>query len=295
MYLSRYLARRGRLDKSERELGKVGSQALMATLDEIRPHRIAQKSRVILESPRAHMLSQYLCGTETPDSAHIIHEIQIRDKDIKMHRVRALIHCGATSIFMAPRLLKKLGISHEAAHITALGLGGQIMQHAKDSRKTSITVQYMEHLAPVTEPEVLVVPMGAYVIVPGLPWFRARIPEIVWNLRRLTALRSPNSPQAADKLSGEDKPPPEAHEKLSERDEDRPAPDVELLGATSFDDLLAGEEVVEAFALRIRECAGLMGATLEITALSGEKPRRWTRRAGSSGGSCGRWGSTWES
>jgi len=267
----------------------------MATLDEIRPHRIALKSRVILESPRAQMLSQYLCGTETPDSAHIIHEIQIRDKHGEMQRVRALIDCGATSIFMAPRLLKKLGISHEVAHITTLGLGGQIMQHAKDSRKTSITVQYMEHLAPVTEPEVLVVPMRAYDLVLGLPWFRARNPEIDWNLRRLTALRSPNGPQAADILSGEDKPPPEAHEKLPERDEDTPAPDIELLGATAFDDLLAGEEVVEAFALRIGECTGLLGATMEITTLSGEKPRRWTRRAGSSGGSCGRRGSTWES
>jgi len=96
-------------------------------------------------------------------------------------------------------------------------------------------------------------------------------------------------------LSGEDKPPPEAHEKLPERDEDTPAPDIELLGATAFDDLLAGEEVVVAFALRIGECTGLLGATMEITTLSGEKPRRWTRRAGSSGGSCGRRGSTWES
>jgi len=89
----------------------------------------------------------------------MIHEIQIRDKHGEMQRVRALIDCGATTIFMASRLLKKLGISHEAAHTTTLGLGGQIMQHAKDSRRTSITVQYMEHLAQVTEQEVLVVPM----------------------------------------------------------------------------------------------------------------------------------------
>jgi len=133
VYLSWYLARRGRLDENELGLEKVGPQVLMATLDEIRPHRIALKSRVILESPRAQMLSQYLCGTETPDSAHIIHEIQIRDKHGEMQRVRALIDCGATSVFMAPRLLKRLGISHEAAHTTTLGLGGQIMLHAKES------------------------------------------------------------------------------------------------------------------------------------------------------------------
>jgi hypothetical protein len=150
------------------ELGNMGSQAVMATLDEIRPHQIALKSRVILESLRAQMLRQYLCGTETPDSAHIVHKIQIRDKHGEMQCVRALIDCRATSSFMAPRLLKKLGISQEAAHITALGLRGQIMQQAKDSRKPSITVQYIVHIAPVTEPEVLGVLMRAYDLVLGL-------------------------------------------------------------------------------------------------------------------------------
>ena len=104
------------MDESELELGKVGSQALMATLDEKRPHRIALKSRVTLESPRAKMLSQYLCGTETPDSTYIIHEIQIRDKQGDMQPVRALIDCGATSIFMASRLLKNSGY-HMKQHI----------------------------------------------------------------------------------------------------------------------------------------------------------------------------------
>jgi len=132
----------------------------------------------------------------------------------------------------------------------------------------------MEHLAPVTELEVLVVPMPAYDLGLGLPWFRARNPEIDWNLCWLTALRSPNGPQAADILSGEDKPPPEEHKKLQERDEDTPAPDNELLGATAFDDLLAGEEVVEAFALQIGECTGLLGATMEITAIV-----RWEAQA----------------
>ena len=101
---------------------KLGAQALMATLEEVQPHRISLKSRVVLESPRARMLSQYLCGTETPDSAHIIHQVKIQDRNGEMKRVRALIDCGTTSIFMAPRLLKRLGISHEAAHITTLGL-----------------------------------------------------------------------------------------------------------------------------------------------------------------------------
>jgi len=76
----------------------------MATLEAIQPHRIALKSRVILESPRAHMVSQFLCSTETPESAHIIHEVKIQDRHGEMQSVRALIDCGATSISMAPGL-----------------------------------------------------------------------------------------------------------------------------------------------------------------------------------------------
>jgi len=69
---------------------------------------------------------------------------------------------------MPSRLLKQLGISHEGAQNTILGLGRQITQHAKDSRKTSITFQYMQHLALVTEPEMQIVPMRAYNLLLGL-------------------------------------------------------------------------------------------------------------------------------
>jgi len=88
----------------ELRMQAAGTRALMATLEAIQPHRIALKSGVILESPRAHMVSQYLCGTETPDSAHIIHEVKIQDQHGEMQSVRALIDRGATSISMAPRL-----------------------------------------------------------------------------------------------------------------------------------------------------------------------------------------------
>jgi hypothetical protein len=73
-------------------------QTLMATMDSIQPHRIALKSRVLMESPKAHMSSQYLCGTSRPDTSHIIHEVFIRDGNGEMQRVRALIDYGATSI-----------------------------------------------------------------------------------------------------------------------------------------------------------------------------------------------------
>jgi hypothetical protein len=115
-YLSQYLTRQGRLDESELELGKVGSQALMATLDEIRPHQIVLKSRVILERPRAQMLSQYLCGTEIPGSADIIYNIQIRDKHGEMQHVRALIDCEATSILLLQDYLGHSGY-HMKLHI----------------------------------------------------------------------------------------------------------------------------------------------------------------------------------
>jgi hypothetical protein len=160
-----------RLDEMELGMLAAGTQALMATLEAIQPHRIALKPRVILKSPRAHMFSQYLCSTETPDSAHIIQKVEIRDRHGDMQRVRALIDCSATSIFMAPRLLRKLGLPHEAAHITTLGLIGHVMEHARESRKTIISAQYFDHLAPVDQPEVPVVPIKAYDLVLGLPWF----------------------------------------------------------------------------------------------------------------------------
>jgi hypothetical protein len=39
--------------------------------------------------------------------------------------------------------------------------------------------------------------------------------------------------------------------------------EIQTLGATAFNDLLASYEVVAAFALRIGECTGQLGATLE--------------------------------
>jgi len=252
------------------ELGMqaAGTRALMATLEAIKPHRIALKPRVILESPRAHMFSRYLCGTETPDSAHIMHEVMIRDRHGEMQRVRALIDCGATSIFMAPRLVRKLGLPHEAAHTTTLGLDGQVMEHARDSRKTTMSAQYFDHLAPVDEPELLVVPIKAYDLILGLPWFRARNPEIDWSRNRLLSLRTPcgsGSHGTEDTQLGQ----PEGS-----------GVSIETLSATAFGDLLGSEEVAGAFALRIEDCIGLLGAKVEWTDKKGEYPRMLDERAG---------------
>jgi len=166
------------VDDAELGIENLGAWALMATLDEFKPHRVALKSRVIPESPRAVMSREYLCGTTKPDTAHIVHEVKVRDAYGKMQRVRALIDRGATSIFMAPRLRRRLWIRDEPALTATVGLDGRLMVEAKDSWKTTIVVRYLDQLAPVDEPEVLIVPTRAYDLVLGMPWFTARNPEI---------------------------------------------------------------------------------------------------------------------
>ena len=140
------------------------------------------------------------------------------------------------------------------------------MQHANDSRKTRITVQYLDFLAPVDASDVLVVPMRAYDLVLGLPWFQKRNPDIDWAHRRLTSLRSPSasgvkemtpmSTAVASKVSEAENN--NVNDQLLGR-----CPEIQTHGATAFDDLLASDEVVTAFALQIGELTGLLGATLE--------------------------------
>jgi hypothetical protein len=169
----------------------AGRPAMMATLEEIQPHRIPLKLRVILESPSAHMVSQYLCCTDTPDSAHIIHEHMIQVRQREMPCVRALIDCTAASIFLAPRLLRKHGLPHEAAHRLTLSPNERVIRHPRDSRKPSISASYFHHLAQFDEPAVIVVPIKAYDIVLGLAWFRVRNPVIDWSPNPLLSLWTP--------------------------------------------------------------------------------------------------------
>jgi hypothetical protein len=157
------------MDEWELGLQSLGMRALMATLEEIQPHRISLRPRVVLESPKALMSSQYLCGTARRDSSHFVHKVEIRDQHGELQRIRAFIDCGATSIFISPQLLNRLGLPHKTAYITTHGLDGQVISHARESHNTAMTVQYMNHLAPVHEPEVLVVPMRVYELALGLP------------------------------------------------------------------------------------------------------------------------------
>jgi hypothetical protein len=195
-----------------------------------------------------------------------------------MQRLEALIDCGAPSIFISPSLLRKLELPHEPAFTSTQGLNGQVMMSAKESQKASLLVQYFEHLKPVDESEVLVVPMKAYDLVLGLPWFKERNPEIDWTNGRWTALQTPNGPQRATIPKVDHaRPLPERGEGNTNVD---PPPDLQLLGATAFDHLLASEEVVEAFAIRLGECQGLLGASLEGITEGEGNPRMLNARAG---------------
>jgi hypothetical protein len=154
-------------------------------------HRIALKSRVHLEAPRSQALfsSQYLCGSSRPDTCHVIHEISIQDVHGNRTRVKALIDCGATSIFASPKLIEILGLQTQQAHNTTDRLDGNVMSHAKDSRKSRLSVSYFEDEQPVDELDVLIVPITAYNLVLGLPWFTARNPEIDWEAGKLLSLQ----------------------------------------------------------------------------------------------------------
>jgi hypothetical protein len=216
---------------------------------------------------------------------------------------------------MSPQLLNRLGLPHEAAHITTHGLDGQVIAHERESHNTVMTVQYVDHLAPVHEPEVLVVPMGAYDVVLGLPWFKTRKPEIDWATGQLTSLRTPSGQGEAHRsglivqwyegrydestnvrlpgiggstptINTTSEIPVDPDGKPRDSSGDSATPDIEILGGTAFDDLLARDETIETFALPIGECSGLLGATMEVTTLEdpGEietiNPKGWTSEQG---------------
>jgi hypothetical protein len=152
---------------------------------------------------------------------------------------------------VSPWLVVRLGFETEHSHITTYGLDGGVLAHARDSRKTHLAVKYF---APVDEPEardsvdepkVLIVPMTAYDLVLGLPWFKIRNPEIDWEEGKLLSLRrQPTKPNDPGNLKA------------------RFGPDVQMLSATAFGDLCASDEVSGAFSLTLGEWGGMLGATV---------------------------------
>jgi len=95
------------------------------------------------------------------------------------------------------------------------------------------------HLAPVEASEVVLVPIKAYDLVLGLPWFRARYPDTPWSKKLLLSSMNP---------TGSD-----THNTLPNMQEESGV-SIELLSATEFGDLLAGEEVTLAFASKMEDC-----------------------------------------
>jgi len=287
----------------------------MATSEEIQPHRISLRPRVVLDSLQALMSRQCLCGMARAYSLPIVNEVQIPDQNGELQKFRALIDCGATRIFMSPQLLNRLGLPHEAAYITPHCLEGQVIAHARGNRMTAMTFQFMDHLAQVHEPEVLVISMRAYDLVLGSPWFETRTLEIDWATSWLSPLRTPcrqgearrsgiivqryagrdddsNSVRLPDiggstpMINSTSQIPVDPNGEPRVSSEDSPTPDIEILGATAFDDLLASDETVNTFALQIGACSGLLGATMRVTTLEGSGEietinlKRWTSEQG---------------
>jgi hypothetical protein len=110
-----------------------------------------------------------------------------------MKTVRALINCRATLIFASPQMVERLGLEDLAApaYTTTRGIDGKVIMEARESRKLTLKVQYFDYLAGITESDCLIVPMQAYDLVLGIPWFKSRNPEIDWRNGRLLCLRTP--------------------------------------------------------------------------------------------------------
>jgi len=92
-----------------------------------------------------------------------------------MQRVKAQIDCGAMNIWISPSLLRKLELPYEPAFNSTLGLNGQVMMSAKDSRKASLLIQCLNTLNRLTNRRLkFVVPIKVYDLVLGLTWRETR-------------------------------------------------------------------------------------------------------------------------
>jgi len=194
-----------------------------------------------------------------------------------MQRLQARRECGVRSICMALGLRKWLGLADKPADVTTISLNGQIMAHVSKSQRTMFTMQYMEHSSPVQESELLVLPMRAYDLVLGLPWFQSRKPEVEWQCGRQLALQTSGGAAvvAVDRVDHQECPgnsPGSMAREEASSEGGGGIPDIQILRATPCDDLLACEQVVGTFFLRVGECTGQQGATVE-----GITDREWNR------------------
>jgi len=90
------------------------------------------------------------------------------------YRLRCNQHLYDTEAAQATRNITSGGTHHYSRH--------ERRSDAiyKGHRKTWITVQYLDSLSPVYKSDMLVMPMRAYDLVRGLPWFYKQILDIDW-------------------------------------------------------------------------------------------------------------------
>jgi len=169
---------------------------------------------------------------------------------------------------MAPRLQKRVRPAAEPAYTMTLGHNGQAMAHASDSRKMVFPVQYLEHLSPIKEPEVVVVHLLAYNFILGWPWFQCRNPDNELQSSLLFPLRTPGGAEVVAVDQEKHQECPRNVPGFTAREEagcegGGGIPEIQILGVTGSDNLLASEQVIGKFCLRVGDCTGLLGATVE--------------------------------
>jgi len=174
------------------------------------------------------------------------------------------------------------------------------MADVTECRKMAFMAQYMEQLSQVQQSEVLVVPMRAHNWVLGLHWFQFRNPDVDWWCRILSALRNREGVEVVtvDRVDyqecGGNIPGFMACNKVCS-EWGGSTPDIQIRRATTFEDLLASQQVVGTFFLRVGDCTEPLRVNMEgITDGEWYRNLPLDRTAGSNCGCCGRSESTWE-
>jgi len=108
----------------------------------------------------------------------------------------------------------------------------------------------------------------AYDLVLGLPSFQPRFPDINWQSGQVLALRTPQGAEVVavnrennQECLGNVPGSTDGEEECSEGGSG--LSDIQILRASAFDHPLASKQDVGTFFLRVGDCTGLLGATME--------------------------------
>jgi len=121
--------------------------------------------------------------------AHIVHEHYVWNVHNQWKCIRALINCGATSVFMGPRLLQQIELLSELAHITIVCIYTQTMMSVKDSWKMTIWCQNLNTLKLVKQHHGFFVSMAAYIQILGHLSFLSMNSELDWSKSYMIGLQ----------------------------------------------------------------------------------------------------------